>query len=320
MEDTILKDLVKTRNVLRDKYKTLVLGQSDLANRLEETFKPITNPIKELIEHTKLKTNASKNVPFDVRLKKEESNDKRKIEFETSTPLTKKRFSNQNNDDYDDFDESVSYKSFESNLENNDINDDLQENNSTLSNLTELENRKKLDTVYGAHKGKDGKWRFGNTAFTITDDKIIIGQQRWNLTPGLFQLLFHKNPKNYDKTELALYKKILLQTNTHHRNYDPKQQIKGNSSKKYRKIIKNLIYNKSDEVDHSLKNNQSKNISGLGIMEFTSKKPNFIYWDDPNELVDRLRLLISSQSAGHNNHNNEIVSIIEELKEAELIK
>ena len=45
-----------------------------------------------------------------------------------------------------------------------------------------------------------------------------------------------------------------------------------------------------------------------------------MYWDDPNELVDRLRLLISSTTAGHNNHNNEIISLIEELKEANIIQ
>ena len=43
------------------------------------------------------------------------------------------------------------------------------------------------------------------------------------------------------------------------------------------------------------------------------------YWDDPNELVDRLRLLVAERSAGNNNHDNEIISIIEELREAKVI-
>lgn len=41
-----------------------------------------------------------------------------------------------------------------------------------------------------------------------------------------------------------------------------------------------------------------------------------MYWDDPNELVDRLRLLHASQQAGNNNVNNEIISIESELQEA----
>ncbi|KAG5318527.1 YMD3 protein, partial [Pseudoatta argentina] len=40
------------------------------------------------------------------------------------------------------------------------------------------------------------------------------------------------------------------------------------------------------------------------------------HWDDPNELVDRLRLLDASHRAGNNAHDNEMLSIIEELREA----
>lgn len=45
----------------------------------------------------------------------------------------------------------------------------------------------------------------------------------------------------------------------------------------------------------------------------------YVHWNDPNELVDRLRLLEASHRAGNNAHNNEILSIIEELREAGLI-
>ena len=44
------------------------------------------------------------------------------------------------------------------------------------------------------------------------------------------------------------------------------------------------------------------------------------YWDDPNELVDRLWLLIVSRDAGHSGHGNEIHSIIEELRDRSCMK
>lgn len=50
-----------------------------------------------------------------------------------------------------------------------------------------------------------------------------------------------------------------------------------------------------------------------------SNNVNYTYWDDPNELVARLRLLMASQAAGHTAHDNEIVSIVEELREANII-
>lgn len=43
------------------------------------------------------------------------------------------------------------------------------------------------------------------------------------------------------------------------------------------------------------------------------------YFDDPNELVERLMLLVSSKSAGNSNHDQEINSIIEELRERNLV-
>ncbi|EZA53516.1 hypothetical protein X777_07026 [Ooceraea biroi] len=45
----------------------------------------------------------------------------------------------------------------------------------------------------------------------------------------------------------------------------------------------------------------------------------YVHWDNPNELVDRLRLLNASRQAGNNSHDNEMLSIIEELREAGLI-
>ena len=67
------------------------------------------------------------------------------------------------------------------------------------------------------------------------------------------------------------------------------------------------------------KTDNTSQYKGEGFMDLNLEKPNFIYWDDPNELVNRLRLLISSTMAGHSGHNNEISSIIEELREANII-
>jgi len=50
------------------------------------------------------------------------------------------------------------------------------------------------------------------------------------------------------------------------------------------------------------------------------QRNNLVYWDNPNELVDRLRLLVASKSAGNTGVSNEIISIFEELLEAGLIK
>ena len=54
-------------------------------------------------------------------------------------------------------------------------------------------------------------------------------------------------------------------------------------------------------------------------MNLNNKKVDFVYFDDINEIVERLKLLISSKIAGHTGHENEIISILEELREANII-
>jgi len=54
-------------------------------------------------------------------------------------------------------------------------------------------------------------------------------------------------------------------------------------------------------------------------MILNDNKIDYIHWNDPNEIVDRQRLLEVSCQADHNNHNNEILSIIEEFREIDLI-
>lgn len=43
------------------------------------------------------------------------------------------------------------------------------------------------------------------------------------------------------------------------------------------------------------------------------------YYDDPNEICDRLRLLLMSKQSGNTNHFQEINTILEELREAKII-
>lgn len=58
---------------------------------------------------------------------------------------------------------------------------------------------------------------------------------------------------------------------------------------------------------------------GYGLYKTVLPKTQIVYYDDPNELVTRLNLLVSSQNAGNTGVNNEIISILEELRERNLI-
>lgn len=312
MNAKILKNLVKARNVLKRKLRTIKIGESDVRKQLNETFKPITDPLQDLITTTKNKKESDR---YECKLKNQKESlidNQLSTILESSTPkksiedtLLNKSKSIDDDDDDDDFysqSDTIENSSFSTNY----------------PNLSLLESSNELDTLYGPHKDSNNRWKFGNSNIQFEDDKILIGNQIWALTPGLFSLMFHKKPRNYDKSELQIYKNILINTNAYKRDYKSDAQIKGTRAYKYKHIIGKLFKDKS--YSHSENSLAKRNYVGTGIMKLNSNKPNYIYWDDPNELVDRLRLLIASQAAGHSNHNNEIVSIIEELYEANLIE
>ena len=102
-------------------------------------------------------------------------------------------------------------------------------------------------------------------------------------------------------------------THAHKQVYDPSTNVSSNRGEKYNNIIKGLLKNKKT--------------TGTGVNLKPVIKPvvnlnsvRYEYWDDPNELVDRLRLLVAAQQAGNTSVNNEILSIVEELREAEIIE
>lgn len=199
-------------------------------------------------------------------------------------------------------------------LNNNNNNDaNINSDKSSLfKNVQLLMNNDMLDKVYGFNVDQNGSWRYGNNELKFNSDNTIhIGNTKWKMTPGLFKLLFHSKPQHYTKDDLKNYKEILISTNAHKRYYQSKGQIKGTKAFKYMRIIKQLFNTRSNLLTKG---------SGLLLKSFDKRKPNYIYWNEPNELVDRLRLLVSSESAGHNNHKNEIISIVEELREANIIK
>ena len=111
-----------------------------------------------------------------------------------------------------------------------------------------------------------------------------------------------KDPnKIYTSEDLKNYQKIILKTNAFRKYYQANNKIEGNRSKKYKQIIAPFFGD------------------GIDLMQINNKKIDYVYWNDINELVQRLRLLIASQSAGNTGHANEINSIIEELREAKII-
>jgi hypothetical protein len=172
-----------------------------------------------------------------------------------------------------------------------------------------------IDTVYGVYFGKDGMM-LGNKRFDVDNaDNIYIDGVRYAGTPGIYELIFKRLPDDeiYTEDDMQKYKSILLTTNAHKFKHDPRERVLSNRGHKYMQIIARLF------PPESRKKKSGKGLCMPRAMTLTDNKIDYVHWDDPNELVDRLRLLDASHQAGHNGHDNEILSIIEELREAGLI-
>lgn len=273
-------ELIKTTNDVRQKYKKFIKSENVIEHNLKKTFAPISEPLKKI----------EKNIEETVTAFK-----KRKIEDNSDSEST------VDNDGSSSSSSSTHNTSGQSKL--------LEYYFNLLATKSNL-----VDTTYGVYydETSSSSYKIGSIPFIVKSNNIIdIDGLVYGATPGLLNLLFLKDPEtsSYTNEDLTSYGDILINSNACRRNFDSNQQLKGGNSNKYRLIIKPLLNPKKGR----------KSYTGAGFMNLPKENIDYIFWDDPNEIVDRLRLLISSQSAGNNSHNNEIVSIIEEMREANII-
>lgn len=120
------------------------------------------------------------------------------------------------------------------------------------------------------------------------------------------------------------------------RKYHPMVVHARQNSGKKTDVVADLLENENDEVvsrpnrtkkairkDKNERKEQKEKKKDGGCIEFDfiPYNENIVheFYDDPNELCERLHLLIASRAAGNSNHMQEINSIITELREADVI-
>ena len=155
-------------------------------------------------------------------------------------------------------------------------------------------NRPVTDEVYGIYV-KERLYYIGNKQATIVNNNIIVGNEKFRGTPGLWELLVSKSPdsNNFTRKDYENYSKLMLKTNTLHRDNNPdSNHPKSSKSIKWTKLLSPIWQNR-------------KEYEGSGVIVIPS---------DPNALLERLDLLLASQEAGNTGVRNELVSICDKLK------
>ena len=155
------------------------------------------------------------------------------------------------------------------------------------------------DTIFGI-RNVEGLYYIGNKQATIVNNNIIVGDEKFKGTRGLWELLMTKKPDTYyfDDNDYDEYAKLMVKTNALHNDYNPNNPYPRSSRSDKWNLIRNIWANR----EHIKK---KEGYEGKGVVVIPS---------DPNALLERLDLLLASQEAGHTGVRNELVSICDELK------
>ena len=169
---------------------------------------------------------------------------------------------------------------------------------------------------------EDDNLKIGYRPVKIENDDIIIDDERFKGTVGLWELITSNNIpeiEKYGAEDLRDYITIMHITKA---TYDKNNKRVGGNDK-MNKLIKPLV--KALEEDKSgikliTKINKHFGFGGDDPQPSTSGTGLKILPSDPNAFIDRFDLLFSSKKAGHTGVRNEIVSILDELKRQGVLK
>ena len=164
-----------------------------------------------------------------------------------------------------------------------------------------------VDTSFGIRFEDNGETAMGNKWVTIQGDNLIVGDQVYIGTEGLWTLITGVTEdqigsigQNYSELDLLEYIKLVKQTNVMHRNFDPTNpHPRSSNSWKWKYFLKNLWdqFRKHDEKEGE--------IIGSGIQFLPG---------DIKGLSTKLNLLLAEFVAGNRSSTrNEIVGILDEL-------
>ncbi|KAG5884341.1 hypothetical protein JTB14_024420 [Gonioctena quinquepunctata] len=170
--------------VIRKKYWALKLGKSEEDESSQEFFKPISTSLKQLNE-----------IIQNIKKEPEE------IKEEISNP----EYDNAENDAFDpEYDmTNIAENVFETKV-------DLSKypEMAYLHRQNHLNKHEKIDRVFGSYYNvSNSKWMLRKGIIDFTNGNIKILDHAFTATPGLYELISNKSPRNHDAKDQDSYKK-----------------------------------------------------------------------------------------------------------------
>lgn len=340
MDKRLAGELIKARQAVKKKYESLRSDIVESELKLREHYKPISEPLKELISSVKEEGSKKINDISQIKVEQGPGLFVSSPPQTTSTPLktTSSRRRVLKTPAFLEDDTIAESEAELPSVTQSDTNVDMTSSvyKKARKEYEQMTRTMIMDNFLDQFEGlakeyvdklihdtedefdvqtgvrydlMNDKFSIGNKQLDFDGEDVFImdGNQkvRYKASRGFYELLFKKDPGMYTREDLKKYKDIGARSALFRRNFDPKEQVQGHTGYKYRSVIRELVKPSSE---------------GKGILAFNNKRIEYFPWKDPNMLVTRLRILIASQNAGHTGHNNEITSIVEALKTAKIIK
>lgn len=323
----VLQELEKSRQIIRKKYQKLKRLRGLTKQQVNRDLAPLITPLQHLAG-LNFKQEEEEDGEFNEKREFKQSDESR------SPEQAETEFSGElDNSDFNTFVENsgdlggiTSTPKTKSNASRPPVS--LREqvlkrrsNNNTLGAryMREFLGAADNDVAYGPHMNSDlTGYVLGKLPFKVDEknDKIHVGDRIFPATAGLYELIFKSKPQNVDAEDEKMYSQIMQLTGLH---LNSLGVVKANRGEKYKKYIK-VLKNSSERPNETVFHDADETFTGGQLESHYHRGPkNFLYWDDPNELVERLELLVGERDAGHSGVDNEIISILEELKEKGII-
>ena len=277
--DAIVKEYLELKKNIRDNLLSERIGELQLQTDLSKFYKPITEtqkttareiteglkPVREGLETIRKEVHDIPSIVSDMEAVKKYGEEKQKEEEEE---------------------------------EEEEDEEDEEEDESVGEIARHYLNKPNTDKIFGVRKEK-GRHYIGNKRILIEDDNIILDDDTFIGTAGLWGLITSKNPDkkliDWTKKDRYNYDKLMIKTNALHKGYNPNRGPRSSKGWKWTNILSTIWFGEEPKERYQ----------GSGVVVIPS---------DPNALLERLDLLLASQEAGHTGVRNELVSICDELK------
>lgn len=321
-QEALINEIQSLTNSVKRKQRALRAGISDRQQFLEETFKPIVQPLKDLStklekhEPVKREALAPQNLPKNEDCSSSSSASgscNGSEDEESGSDTIGEDDSEGSKQDLPTLDLETIASSSSSSLRR--LSTEIADKGDISKKyvLKMLEENPSRGTrnfhVYGVRLGSQDKLgkektlMIGDSELKLHDNDVIeVRGKTYSGTVGLFELLFKRVPSRYSQADLQAFKTICNDTNAHKRQYRSFLPVYRNQSNKYKKIISKLFPSASGRK------------KGSGMQFKSANHTSVIYYNNVNELVDRAMFIHNAMQSGHTGLDNEWFGIIDALK------